>query len=47
MIDVTKENIKCHILNWEQIPNHSYRLLIIGHSESRKANALLTLVKNT
>ena len=28
--DVTKENINKHNPNWSQIPDHSYRILIIG-----------------
>ena len=31
---VTKEKIKEHNLNWSQIPNHSYRKIIVGGSES-------------
>ena len=28
--DVTKENINKHNTNWPQIPDHPYRILIIG-----------------
>ena len=35
---VTKENIKGHNLNWPQIPDHPYRILIIGCSGSGKTN---------
>ena len=28
--DITKENIKEHNSNWPQIPDHLYRILIIG-----------------
>ena len=38
--DVTKENIKEHNPNWPQIPDHSYRVLIIGSSVSGKRNSL-------
>ena len=31
--------------NWPYIPDHSYRILIVGGSGSRKANVLLTLIK--
>ena len=31
--DITKENIKEHNLNWSQIPDNPYRILIIGGSE--------------
>ena len=36
--DVTKENIKEHGPNWPRIPDHLYRILIIGDSGSRKTN---------
>ena len=42
--DVTKENIKEHNPNWPEIPDHPYRILIIGGSGSRKANSLLNLI---
>ena len=32
--DVTKVNIKDHITNWPQIPDHLYRILIIEGSGS-------------
>ena len=28
--DVTRENIKKHDPNWPQIPDHPYRILIVG-----------------
>ena len=34
--DVTKENIKEHNLNWSQIPEHQYRILMNGVSGSGK-----------
>ena len=37
---ITKENIKEHNLNWQQSPDYSYKMLIIGDSGSRKTNAL-------
>ena len=36
--DVTKENIKEHSPNWPRIPDHLYRILIIGDSGSQKTN---------
>ena len=33
---VTKENANKHNLNWPQIPDHLYRMLILGCSGSRK-----------
>ena len=32
----TKENIKKHNLNWPQIPDHTYRAIIIRGSRSGK-----------
>ena len=34
--DVTQENISNRNQNWSQIPDHSYRILIIGCTESGK-----------
>ena len=45
-VDVTKENIKEHNLNWQQIPAYPYRILIIGGSGSGKTNALLNLINH-
>ena len=38
--DVTKENIKECILNWPQIPDHPYKILITGNFGSEKTNSL-------
>ena len=43
--DVTKENINNHNLNWLQIPDYPYIILIIGGSGSGKTNASLKLIK--
>ena len=40
---ISKENIEEHNLKWPEIPNHPYRILIIGDSGSGKTNALLNL----
>ena len=40
---VTGENRQEHNPWWAQIPDHLYRILIVGSPESRKANALLNL----
>ena len=40
--DVTKENIKEHNLNWLQIPDHLYRILIIDNQFTK-----LMLIKFT
>ena len=42
--DVGKENITKPNPNWPQIPDHSYRILIVGSSEFGKTNSLLNLV---
>ena len=44
--DVVKENIKEHNPNWPQIPDHPYRILIIGGSGSGKTNSLFNLINN-
>ena len=44
--DITGENIKEQNPNWSQIPDHPYRILIIGDSESAKTNALFNLINN-
>ena len=35
-----------HNPNWSYIPDHAYRILIIGGSRSRKTNVLLKLIKD-
>ena len=35
-----------HNLNWHYIPDHPYRILIIGGSGSGKTNVLLIVIKN-
>ena len=42
--DISKENIKEHNPNWLQIPDHPYRILIIGGSGSGKTNTLFNLI---
>ena len=42
---ITNENNKKHNEKWPFIPDHPYRILIIGGSRSEKANALLNLIK--
>ena len=44
--DYTNENIVEHIPKWPYIPDHPYRILIIGGSGSEKTNALLNLINN-
>ena len=43
---IKKEDIKKHIPNWTEIPDHPHKTLIIGGSESGKTNALLNLIYN-
>ena len=42
----TNENKTKHDKNWPYIPDHPYRLLIIGGSGSGKTNVLLNLTEN-
>ena len=42
--DVTKENMKENHLNWPQIPDHPYRILKLGGSESGNTNSLLSQI---
>ena len=44
--EYTNENKKEHNLNWPYIPDHPYRILIIGGSGTGKTNALLNLINN-
>ena len=44
--DATKENIKEHNPNWPQIPDHSYRILIITGSGSREVNSIFNLISH-
>ena len=44
--EYTNENKKEHDLNWPYIPDHPYRILIIGGSGTGKTNALLNLINN-
>ena len=41
---ITNENNKKHNEKWPYIPDHSYRILIIGGSGSVKTNALINLI---
>ena len=42
---ITNENNKEHNEEWSYIPDHPYRILIIGGSGWGKTNALLNLIK--
>ena len=41
---ITNEKNKKHNEKWPYIPDHPYRILIIGGSESGKTNALINLI---
>ena len=43
---ITKEVIKEHNSNQPEIPNHLYRILIVGGSGSGKTNTLLNLINH-
>ena len=44
--EYTNENKIEHHLKWPYIPDHPYRIVIIGGSGSGKTNALLNLINN-
>ena len=41
---IVKESIKEHNPNWPPIPNHPYRIFIIGSSGSGERNLLFNLI---
>ena len=44
--DYVNENKTEHNKHWPHIPDHSYRILIIGGSGSGETNVLLNLIEN-
>ena len=44
--EYTNENKRKHNPNWPYIPDHPYRILIVGGSGSGKTNTLLYLINN-
>ena len=44
--EYVNENKIGHNKNWPYIPNHPYRILIVGGSGSGKTNVLLNLIEN-
>ena len=44
--DYISENKTEHNKNWPYIPDHSYRILIVGGSGSGKTNVLLNFIEN-
>ena len=45
LYDITNENNEDHNKKWPYIPDHPYKILIIGGSGSGKTNALLNLIR--
>ena len=45
-VNYTNENKTKHNSNWPYIPDHPYRILIVGGFGSAKTNALLNLINN-
>ena len=43
--NIVNENNKKQNEKWSHIPDHSYKILIIGGSGSEKTNVLLNLIK--
>ena len=43
--NIINENNKEHNEKWSYIPDHPYKILIIGGSGSKKTNMLLNLIK--
>ena len=43
---IKKGDIKEHNPNWTEIPDHPYRIFIVGGSVSGKTNALLNLINH-
>ena len=41
---ITNKNNKKHNETWPYIPDHPYRIIIIGGSRSGKTNALINLI---
>ena len=44
--EYVNENKTVHNKNWPYIPDHPYRIIIIGGSGSAKKNALLNLIES-
>ena len=44
--DITMEVIKRHQQDWRKIPDHSYRIFIIGGSRQKETNALFNLLRH-
>ena len=41
---ITNENNKEHNEKWPFVPDHPYRIIVIGGSGSQKTNALINLI---
>ena len=44
--DITKENTKEQNPEWQEVPDHPHRILMLGGSGCGKTNALLNLINN-
>ena len=44
--EYANKNKKEHNLHWSYIPDHPYRILIVGSSGTGKTDALLNLINN-
>ena len=44
--DITKEETKENNPNWQQIPDHPYKILIIRGSASGNSNLLLNMISH-
>ena len=44
LYSITNENNKKHNKKWPYIPDHPYRILMIGGTGSGKTNALINLI---
>ena len=43
---IIKEGMKEHNPNWPEIPDHPYKILIVGGPRSGKTNGLLNLMSH-
>ena len=44
--EITRENIQEDNPHWLQVPDHTWRILIVGDSGSGKTNAVLNLINH-
>ena len=46
MILQKQADIKEHNSNWPEIPDHRYKIVIVGGTEAEKTNALLNVINH-